>query len=102
MRKYLTKFCAYINSCIKSGNRLSPHLYGFLKNRGTINNLITIYDYVTANLDLKLAVDILYFDCSKAFDTIPHDRLIMKLRKFNINVFVVNWISNYLQNRNQL
>ena len=41
------------------------------------------------------------FDLSKAFDCVPHATLLNKLLLFNFNPFIVNWVHNYLTNREQ-
>jgi len=43
----------------------------------------------------------LYTDFAKAFDTVPHHRLIFELKTYNINMDLVAWVSDFLCNRNQ-
>ena len=45
--------------------------------------------------------DILFFDIAKAFDSVPHDILMMKLYKLSISNSLVSWIKDYLRNRQQ-
>ena len=53
------------------------------------------------NLDRKHSVDILYIDLAKAFDTVPHSKLIKKLKAMNLNKKLVTWIEDYLKGRKQ-
>ena len=46
-------------------------------------------------------IDVIYTDFEKAFDRVPHNRLISKLHSYNINVDIINWIKAYLENRVQ-
>ena len=46
-------------------------------------------------------VDVIYTDFEKAFDRVPHNRLISKLHSYNIHVDIINWIKAYLTNRVQ-
>ena len=46
-------------------------------------------------------VRIFSFDFRKAFDSVPHDILCLKLKSLNINPYIVNWITNLLTNREQ-
>ena len=53
-------------------------------------------------LDSKVSdVRIFSFDFRKAFDSVPHDILCLKLKSLNINPYIVNWITNLLTNREQ-
>ena len=49
----------------------------------------------------KIPVDINYLDCSKAFDTVPHRRLIVKLEGLGIQGKILNWIREFLTDRRQ-
>ena len=42
---------------------------------------------------------VLYFDLAKAFDTVPHDRLINKIENIGISGTLLEWIKEYLENR---
>ena len=46
-------------------------------------------------------VRVFYFDFRKAFDNVPHDILCLKLKTLSINPYIVNWIINFLSNRQQ-
>ena len=43
----------------------------------------------------------LYLDFSKAFDKVPHDKLLQKLHSFGFNGMLHNWMSDYLSHRRQ-
>ena len=58
----------------------------------------TLYDFTRA-IDNKLNVDCIYFDISKAFDTIEIDRIIVKLNNLGFTGNIVGWIQNFLTNR---
>ena len=46
-------------------------------------------------------IDIAVLDFSKAFDTVPHDGLLSKLKHYGIDKNIWQWISNFLKNRKQ-
>ena len=46
-------------------------------------------------------IDVIYTDFEKAFDRVPHKRLISKLYSYNINEDIIKWIKAYLENRIQ-
>ena len=47
------------------------------------------------------SIDVVYFDFMKAFDKVPHQRLLMKLKSYGIDGAVLKWISALLSNRRQ-
>ena len=61
-------------------NLFSKRQYGFLPGRSTVLQLIEVLDKWTDSLDKGCAVDVAYCDLKKAFDTVPHRRLIQKLK----------------------
>ena len=40
-------------------------------------------------------------DFQKAFDTVPHKRMISKLKGYGIEDHILSWIENYLSDRKQ-
>ena len=46
-------------------------------------------------------VDIIYLDFCKAFDCVPHQRLLSKLKAYGIAGSVLNWITDFLSSRRQ-
>ena len=47
------------------------------------------------------ATDVIFLDFAKAFDKVPHRKLVAKLDKYGINEKVINWIRDWLNNRSQ-
>jgi len=56
---------------------------------------------MTGWVDEGRAVDVVYLDFSKAFDTVSHNILLRKLRKYGLDEWSVRWIENWLNGRNQ-
>src|SRR6266516_2142340 len=75
--------------------------HGFTTNRSTVSNLVKFYDGVTEEMDIGHPVDIIFLDLAKAFDSVPHTKLLIKLRSLHIDSRIVNWIEDYLKNRVQ-
>ena len=55
----------------------------------------------TKALDDGHSVDILYFDFAKAFDSVPHNRLISKLQGCGISGKLLAWVKNFLVGKKQ-
>ena len=46
-------------------------------------------------------MDMVFLDYKKAFDTVPHKRLLYKVRKYGFEDIYINWIKDFLTNRKQ-
>jgi hypothetical protein len=80
---------------------LSRDQFGFTKGRSCVTQLlVTLNDWLQL-LDKNLPVDAVYLDLRKAFDTVPHRRLIHKLQSYGINGNLLSWIQDFLSGRTQ-
>ena len=52
----------------------------FRSKRSTTTSLLEFYEMVTKIMDRDCATDIFYFNLEKAFDTVPHEQLVVKLK----------------------
>ena len=46
-------------------------------------------------------VDVIYLDFQNAFDKVPHQRLILKLKSHGMGNSLINWIDQWLTDRRQ-
>ena len=74
----------------------SSKQYGFLKGRSTVLQLLKIVDEWTLHLDTGGQIDCIYMDFEKAFDKVPHRRLISKLHSYGVNSNIISWITDFL------
>jgi len=75
--------------------------HGFLPRRSCLTNLLEYLEKVTMEVDKGNPVDVVYIDFQKAFDKVPHKRLIHKLAVQGINGNVRRWIADWLRERKQ-
>ena len=72
-----------------------------MEGRSCLTNLLEYLEELTRLVDQGHAVDIVYLDFAKAFDKVPHIRLIMKCKGLGIRGKVVSWIAEWLRERSQ-
>ena len=49
-----------------------------------MTNLLIVLEEIMQQMDQGYPMDVLYLDFSKAFDTVPHERLLLKLKSHGI------------------
>lgn len=86
---------------LESNNLISNEQHGFRRNRSTLTNLLVYMEHLTKAVDQQIPVDINYLDCKKAFDTVPHKRLLVKLSAYGVRGKTLAWIEEFLSNRQQ-
>ena len=64
-------------------------------------NLLEYLDVLTKLVDTGYSVDVIYLDFAKAFDKVPHQRLLAKLLGHGISGKVHSWIGSWLSGRQQ-
>lgn len=80
---------------------ISNKQFGFVKGRSTTSQLYTVMEDWTRAIDDGVQVDVAYTDFMKAFDKVPHERLLLKLESFGICGKVLQWLRTFLTNRKQ-
>jgi hypothetical protein len=85
----------------KENNLFSKKQYGFITGRSTVLQLLNILDKWTAALEEGGCIDVVYTDFEKAFDKVPHGRLLSKLKSYGISEEIIAWIKKFLCNRKQ-
>ena len=80
---------------------LNPCQHGFRQKRSCVTQLLEVMNDFTKLIENKECIDVIYLDFSKAFDSVPHQRLIHKLTAYGISGSLINWISHFLKDRKQ-
>ncbi|KAK4825574.1 LOW QUALITY PROTEIN: hypothetical protein QYF61_000573 [Mycteria americana] len=86
---------------VEDNQGIKPSQHGFRKGRSCLTNLISFYDKVTHLVDEGKAVDVVYLDFSKAFDTVSHSILLEKLAAHGLDGCTLRWVKNWLDGRAQ-
>ena len=86
---------------LHSNNILSEKQFGFLAGRSTVLQLLKVVDHWTEIVDSGGMIDVIYCDFQKAFDTVPHKRLMEVLMHYGVEDPVLSWIKDFLSNRKQ-
>ncbi|KAK4815622.1 hypothetical protein QYF61_004837 [Mycteria americana] len=58
--------------------------------------MITFYHKITSSVDVGRAVDVVYLDFSKTFDTVSHSLFLDKLARYRLDGWSVRWVGNWL------
>jgi ribonuclease P/MRP protein subunit RPP40 len=80
---------------------LNETQHGFRSKRSCLTNLLIFMEKVSDYVDQGCPVDVVYLDFQKAFDKVPHERLLLKIGALGIGGEVVNWIRAWLRDRKQ-
>ncbi len=94
-----------VESYIRKNGKLKKWLYdgqhGFRSGYSCESQVVTLFQDLADEIDVGGRVDAVVIDFAKAFDVVPHDRLVQKLMNSGIDPRVVAWISEFLRDRKQ-
>ena len=65
------------------------------------NKFVMFFEEITKWVDEGSPVDVIYLDFQKAFDKVPHQRQILKLKSHGMGNIIINWIKQWLKDRRQ-
>nr|XP_012564862.2 uncharacterized protein LOC101235203 [Hydra vulgaris] len=86
--------------CVANG-LISPNQHGFVHRKGCVSNHLETQNILTEATHCRHTVDVIYTDFAKAFDNIPHKRLLHKLKAYGIQGALIDWIAAWISNRCQ-
>ncbi|MCW4309230.1 MAG: reverse transcriptase family protein [Candidatus Thiodiazotropha endolucinida] len=106
----LTSLCCKIQEHIITSNILR-HLddnsiltdcqHGFRARRSCETQLLTLVHELAESIDRRRQMDLIILDFSKAFDRVPHQRLLAKIHHYGVRGQTYNWIQSFLADRSQ-
>ena len=93
--------CHHVRGHLDHHSILSKVQHGFRTGHSCVSQLLnTVQDLMVA-YDKHKQIDVAVLDFSKAFDVVPHQRLLGKLQHYGINGHILKWISEFLSGRTQ-
>lgn len=90
-----------LTNYLENFNLISNVQNGFRKSKSTNTAILDCIDFIYNALNNKSHVLGLFYDLSRAFDTIDHNLLLMKLEGIGVRGAPYSWAASYLQNRTQ-
>ena len=66
-----------------------------------MTQLLTCYNDWASSRNKSTPTDVVFLDFTKAFDSVPHERLLLKLKGYGIEGNLLKWFRNFLTNRQQ-
>ena len=82
-------------------NLLTESQFGFRRGRSCESQLLVTTHDLATGLNDKQQIDAILLDFSKAFDKVPHERLLLKLSYYGVRGHLLSWIRDFLQGRTQ-
>ena len=82
-------------------NILTDCQHGFRRRISCETQLILTIDDLARGLKDKHQIDAVLLDFSKAFDRVPHQRLLLKLKHYRVRENSLSWIEDFLSARTQ-
>ena len=90
--------CKHILAHLEDHKILTDLQHGFRSGRSCETQLVTTFQDLAQMQNKKGSqIDIAVLDFSKAFDTVPHDGLLSKLKHYGIGEKILQWIYNFLK-----
>ena len=90
-----------VMSYLENNNILYDLQHGFRPSRSCETQLISFLQHVSQSNNQNIQTDVVIMDFAKAFDKVPHQHLLYKLKYYGISCNVYDWISDFLTDRTQ-
>ena len=91
----------HIKNHMVTNGFFSTFQYGFIPGRSAPLQLLTVLETWEESIENGYDIDCIYVDFMKAFDTVPHKRLIVKMKCYGIVDPILGWVESFLSNRTQ-
>ena len=95
--KYI--ICKHMLNHFEKYNILTSLNHGFWSGYSCETQLLITIDDIVKNYDKGVQTDVAILDFWKAFDTVPHDKLLLKLQSYGIQFTLLQWLNHFLSAR---
>ena len=87
---------------LRCQNKLNSNQHGFLPAKSCETQMLNFSESLAYSLNNNVQTDVIYFDFSKAFDSVNHDILLKKLKlEYGLEGRLLKFLIDYLKNRMQ-
>jgi hypothetical protein len=94
--------CTQLICYLEENKLLNDSQHGFRSGRSCESQLVEFLNSVTACVDSGDFVDVVYADVRKAFDTVPHRKMLAKIQNtFGVQGKPLRWFERFLRGRSQ-
>lgn len=91
-----------LSNYLESNELLNCNQHGFRRNKSTNSAMTDLCEFIYDSLNNKHFCLVIFFDLSRAFDSINHELLLLKLENLGVRGTGQKWVSSYLENRKQI
>ena len=88
--------CRQLVSALEESHRISDYQFGFRRGRSTVSLLLTAINDLCLSLEHRSNTHCVFLDFAKAFDSVPHAHLLLKLFSLIIRGELLQWIRSFL------
>ena len=81
---------------------ISNRQFGFISGRSIVTQLMNYLDLCPRSISAGNVVDSIYLDFAKAFNSVPHKRLLGKLKSYGVSSNIYGWVKAFLTGRSQI
>ena len=86
---------------LENNKLLDKYQFGFRRAHSTQSALLNLLEHIRRAIDNKQVVILILFDFSKAFDSLDHKTLLLRLRECGFSDNTIAWVHSYLTGRQQ-
>ncbi len=90
-----------VSAHMSKNSFISKSQHGFLSRHSTVTQLLETLNDWTIAADNRSPIDVAFADVSKAFDKVPHSKILQSLEAYRIEGVLLSWFKAFLTGRTQ-